>query len=299
MSYLAVNVMRLSLTGNLPDEEAREPDEWVPELFRHVLPLYAIGLLAVVVAFIQVFAMVKSRWPRKDHNPSAFRVLHTILNATGMCFSWCMLWATKWALLWRSKMHKIKRRVGLALCLTSFAACTVFLVDKLDDSLKAKVRARKERRDDGKGVDLVAESEENLVQKSDDQDGEDVAEESIRVVINALGILVGFAWEHGFDGSVASVSERAPGSYPVLVELGMGCLVCLLVLPAWRRHILQKVMVMEDMMELLHEEEHHDDLLDSADPSSFSLFENPVLDSLTLALPHCACARDRSREAPK
>lgn len=289
MSYLAVNVMRLSLTGQLPDEEAREPDWWVPGLYRHVLALYAIGLLAVVVAFIQVVAMVKSRWPRKDEHPAAFRVLHTILNATGMCFSWCLLWATKWALLWKSKMHKMKRRVGLALCLTGFAACTVFLVDKLDDSLKAKVRARKDRREDGKDLEGVGESEERLVQKTDDHGSEDVATEAIRVVINALGILVGFAWEHCFDGSVASVSERTPESSRALLQLLMGCLVCLLVLPAWRRHILQKVMLMEDMMELLDEE---DQLDDAAASSSFFLFES-------LALPHCACARDRSAGGPK
>jgi len=76
-------------------------------------------------------------------------------------------------------------------------------------------------------------------------------EEIIRVIINSLGILVGFSWEHSFDGSVEDIAENAPlrgKAASVNTQLILGIAVCALILPAWREYILQKVMLIEDMM---------------------------------------------------
>jgi len=261
MSYLAVNVMRFCLTEQMPDEKAEEPEHWSPDLFHHALSLYAIGLLTVVVACGQAFAMNKYKWPQKD-KPATLRVLNTILNATGMCSAWCVLWATKWTFQWfchhnELKPHKILEKVVLAFVLTFFAACMVFIVDKVDDRLENDAVPQKEEEERSKGEEKEVEERMSLMPKAGDQGSKELAKEIIRIIVTSLGILVGFSWEHCFDGGVESVTEKTPETTRVYFQLVLGIMVCSLVLPAWRKHILQKVMLME---ELMHPEEEEDEL---------------------------------------
>jgi len=271
LSYLAVHVMRFSLTGHLPDEQAEEPEGWRPELVGHALALYGLGVLVGLLACGQAFAMQKYKCATKHQNPVAARMLNTVLNATGMCSAWCVLWATKWTFKWWCvenlvKPHPILEKVVIAFVLTAFASVMVFIVDKVDDHLEAR-EPENAGLDDGKDAD--SEAKAHLVPKGDEpqaQDQEETAKEIVRIIVNSLGILVGFSWEHCFDGGVETVSEKSAGegasSSPspmrLIVQLFMGIMVCMLVLPAWRRHILQKVMLMEEM---LHPDpEKHDTL---------------------------------------
>lgn len=172
---------------------------------------------------------------RIHHMKDLVRLLDAILNATGMCFAWCLLWATKWVLHRNAPdlshlnedilSHDILGRVSLAFVLTTFACVSVFVVDRIADSMRTTYENQK--------------------------DTLEFVEELIRVIINSLGILVGFSWEHSFDGSVEDIADNAPLSGAAAIvntELILGVAVCALILPAWREYILHKVMLMEDML---------------------------------------------------
>jgi hypothetical protein len=219
MSYLTVNVIRWYLTGFLPNEEGEEGHGFHPELW-HVFALYFVGFMAVGLAV--GLAILMSRFSGYlHHHAGLHRTLEAILNATGMCFAWCLLWATKWICKEKLFSHEMLGRVSLAFVLTSFAALSVFAVDKVADSLRSS---------------------------QTDRATMEFAEEIIRIIINSLGILVGFSWEHSFDGSVVGVSQMTPR--PAESELVMGIAVAVLILPAWRDYILQKVMLMQAMLKI-------------------------------------------------
>jgi hypothetical protein len=173
-------------------------------------------------------------------------VLEAILNATGMCFAWCLIWATKWLAKMFSELdkqperllhegalheapppplfsHEILGRVLLAFMLTAFAALSVFAVDKVADAMRNSYE--------------------------DDKDTLQFLEEITRVIVNSLGILVGFSWEHSFDGSVEDVAATTSTPLPAPeFQLGLGMSVCILILPAWRDYILEKVMLIDVML---------------------------------------------------
>jgi hypothetical protein len=256
MSYLFVNVVRLLLTGYLPDEAAEEPHEFKPQLWSNCFAIYAIGVICVLVACLQATAM------HKYHLRG--RILNTVLNATAMCFAWCVLWGTHWTVDWWLEhnginMHHILQKVVIAFVLTAFATGMVFVVDKIDDALEAAVNEEPGGGNPGDKdkADEEAAAMEPLTQSktAEAQSAHELAREMIRIIVTSLGILVGFSWEHCFDGGVESVSEKAPSQLHVHFQLVLGILVCILVLPAWRKYILQKVMLMEEMREEEEKEE--------------------------------------------
>merc|ERR1719221_1361112 len=106
-----------------------------------------------------------------------------------MCFAWCLLFATKWACVeMRLLSHEMRGRVVMAFALTTVAALVVFCLDKIDDTMK---EANAKPVSNGGGADGGAQA---------------LAKEIIRIIVTSLGILVGFSWEHCFDGAVEHVS---------------------------------------------------------------------------------------------
>jgi hypothetical protein len=254
MSYLIVNVVRLLLTDELPDESAEEPKDWKPRWWQP-LALYGVGLFLVLLAGAQAIAMQKLKWPAL-RKPTTLRILNTVLNATAMCFAWCVLWATHWAVEKACHdhglhPHRILQKVIIAFVLTTFAAAMVFAVDKIDDTLEETLAARSAEQ----AAALQANEDQEPLAGSKGADeaqeearsAHELAREMIRIVVTSLGILVGFSWEHCFDGGVESIAETTDESIKSVFQLVLGILVCVLVLPAWRKHILQKVMLMEEM----------------------------------------------------
>merc|ERR1719316_1150723 len=72
------------------------------------------------------------------------------------------------------------------------------------------------------------------------------ADEAIRTIIEALGILVGFSWEQSFDTAVDSITERVTAMPPPITKLLMSLCLVAIVLPAWRIYILQRVLILEE-----------------------------------------------------
>lgn len=234
------------MTGNLPDEEGNE-HPWIPVPFTDVVILYCFGVAFAVVAVglvmivsrqanqneaeaLRVAAnedeveLDKSNLSRGDDDESSEtleidngRKFRTLLNTSAMCFAWCFLWATRWFAVRNPHIFVgMMGRVMMALLLSGFVGFLVFGLDGVDDRHRGS--------EDSKG-----------------------GAQAIEILIRSLGVLVGFSWEHCFDGAVAAVSSKS--SHPVAMKLVLGAVVVLFIVPAWRRYVLVKAIVLEEMRE--------------------------------------------------
>merc|ERR1712113_989136 len=97
----------------------------------------------------------------------------------------------------------------LAAFICTFVLCFIFVLDKIDD------------------------------QMSDMLPG---GNQVVRQVITALAVLAGFSWEHAFDGGVEAIAAQT--DFPLTVTSILSVAVFVVVVPAWRRHILQKYMIL-------------------------------------------------------
>merc|ERR1740123_2690810 len=145
------------------------------------------------------------------------------LNGAAMTFAWSVLWGTRWAFDWvfdsanedRPHPSQVMQRVVIALVLSAVASASVIVLVKIDDVSK------------------------------DQADGSNSEEQAkaIQILVNSLGILIGFSWEHSFDGGVAAVASHS--THPEIIKLLMGIGIASAMTPMWRRHILTKEINLE------------------------------------------------------
>jgi len=270
-SFLAVQVIRFWLTGVLPNEEGmeeieKEDDPWLYEQFETnqwpadsaIWGIFGIGFAFCILSVALILFEGKLEHDEESHKAEKAkkveevsiptprhstqkktanghpmphhsdsesdeeeapptcqgRVVMILLNATGMCFAWCVMWGTRWTLVKRPIFHieTIMGRVIMALMLSFCAFIFVFALDRIDDM--------------GKGAD-------------GEPGNAKVQAQVIQVIVNALAILVGFSWEHCFDGGVGAIASEFP-KYAVQVKFVLGIAVAILFVPLWRQQILTK-----------------------------------------------------------
>jgi len=208
-SFLTVQALRFALTGALPGKDGIEE----PELARGpacVLGLYGAGLASGLGVLALLLVL------RRES-----RVLECVQNTCAMVFAWCLLWATRWLALGLPVLEELRAapatilgRVLLALVLSTAALLIIFLLDLVEDNAAGARVAR-------------------VVQN----------------VVNALCILIGFSWEHCFDGGVEAVVGKFTN--PVSMDLALTALVAMVIIPAWRRNILARVLYLEEEQKAL------------------------------------------------
>jgi len=205
VSFLLVQVIRFSVTGVLPGKLGDEGGEFRP-VASQVLALYGVGVgFAVLTGLITYFAGHKGK------------IAELAQGTTAMGFAWCFLWATRWAALGWSVLEDasagpatMEGRILIALVLSVAAIGVIFLLDTIEDLGSDNPRISK----------------------------------IIQNIINSLSILVGFTWEHCFDGGVEAVASTT--FHPVLMKIIFTFLSALVIIPAWRRYILVKVLILAD-----------------------------------------------------
>lgn len=231
VSFLAVQVLRFAVCGVLPDVEGVED----PEQRHWNASIIALFLFGIVFT---VFAVLLASAPHNNGNiagvpgegeghdehhileaeedPIAVRLLEIGTNTFAMSFAWSFLFGIRWVCVKAipSMFPSLIGRVSLALVVSIFSGAVVFLLDAIDDSFRARGNARA-------GI------------------------KAIRTIISAVAILVGFSWEHCFDGSVAAVASTT--KHRAQTKLLLGLFVFIVLVPAWRSHILTKVMALEDL----------------------------------------------------
>jgi len=214
ISFLTVQALRFLLSGVLPSNMGTYPRNSEPVLdYPRIFCLYGLGLAIFVCSVLLYFLA------RNSKNSHVRRYVDLLKNQGAMVFAWCVLGATAWQAQTSHVMdsiggaHSMAGILMLALILSFSALCAIFgldRIDRIDDSGKEKSR------------------DEHHFGKL------------VRNVITALSILIGFSWERVFSHSIAAVSRQT--SMPLLCQFGIGLLIALSIIPAWRKYILEKVM---------------------------------------------------------
>jgi len=183
--------------------------------------------------------MVKSAfWPQngeeeEEDDASAAslvsRMVDIFIAGLSMTFAWCVLFASRW--LYESVktfeenecgIETVLGRILLALMLSIFCMAVIFLLDVIDDLMKG---------DSSSGAEII------------DQ------------IVDAKSVLAGFSWEHAFDGGVEAVAAKT--SSPLIAASLLAGFVFVVIVPAWKRHILRKAMVLQDYKEMQVKAEMH------------------------------------------
>ncbi|CAE7473824.1 ANKRD17 [Symbiodinium natans] len=201
VSFLCVQSLRFSLSGSLPSKLGlyHHPETEESQL---------IGLYVSAVAMVGV-TVAAAVLLRKG------RVKDLIVGTASMGFAWCVLFATRaafdaWPFLQEKKITPatIEGRVLLAMTLSLFACAVIVVLDKIED-----------------GLDKEGDAEQ--------------LHKLLKNIITGLSILIGFTWEHTFDGCVEAISSL--WSNVLLGKLVLTLVIVVIVVPAWRRYILAKV----------------------------------------------------------
>jgi len=225
ISFLSIQTIRFAISGVFPNVEGLEEPEF-PHSRETVYGMYALGLVFALLSCCCIFIIARVAGPTVDEEERESsilaRAMNTMLQCFAMMFAWSLLWGTRWVHCWLREtlpifnVETMMGRVVLALELSALACVCVFALDVVDDAHRGG---------------------------EDSQTGA----RALQTIINALGILVGFSWEHCFEHGVTAVASQS--SHQEYVKLAMGLTVVLLISPAWRRHILMKSIMLQQLKE--------------------------------------------------
>jgi hypothetical protein len=241
LSFPTVVALRFAITGQLANLEGIE----VP-LINHSMVsigiLFGAGLVSACLAIGTIcwrFKPTLASIPTRDaiSNPyESFggldpldvymrRWVYIASNVGAAVFSWCAMFATKWTLHrtlldhgLRSHPNSCLQRVVLAL-VVSFGSFVLI-----------------------RCLDIVRDMDSTGVQ----------ADRGVTLMIKAISILVGFSWEQSFDAGVEDISELVPEEHPIYValfKLALAGFIAVVLIPAWRSHLLKKTLGARDKCE--------------------------------------------------
>mmetsp|Transcript_133520 Transcript_133520/g.345616 ORF Transcript_133520/g.345616 Transcript_133520/m.345616 type:complete len:618 (-) Transcript_133520:95-1948(-) len=219
-SFLTVQVCRFAITGQLPNEEGLEE----PMLFTlgrtHVLALWGVGVLFCTASILTAKIRSSVTSENEEEESVSERVVDVIMNTCAMAFAWCILMGARWAWMLNPllgiEVHTIDGRIMLAITLSLATFFVVYGLDKVDDALR------------GSSADTKT------------------AERAIFSIITSVSVLVGFTWEHSFDGAVTAVADMNE-NHPRTTKFILGICVFAFLLRPWRRYILKKALQLDDL----------------------------------------------------
>jgi len=211
-SFMVVQAFRLLIGGTLPNAEGEEPEgiESSHSDFQAWL-LCSIGLIFVVMEVVRII-----KFPCNDERLN-LRLLPQLKNIIAMDYAWCVFFSSNWfiAAHFFTKVGGMMQEITVALFVTAVALALIFILDKVED-MEAT----------GKTVDSAC-----------------------RAVIKAISVLIGFSWEKAFDTAVVDFTTAVTFFPHPLTKLILALLLALLVVPAWRMHILPCVVAFEEAEE--------------------------------------------------
>lgn len=203
VSFLLVQSARFSITGVLPSKLGLYHDKELETA--QTSALYGIGALSAVLMVLAALTM-----PHR-------RAKSLVVGTFSMGFAWCLLFATRslfdashFLMSHEISPWTIEGRILLAMCLSLFACFIIVVLDKIEDGLQKPA---------------------------------DELHTMLKHVITSLSILIGFTWEHTFDGCVEAISSLFEDT--LTIKLVLIFLIVVIVTPAWRKYILAKVVHLE------------------------------------------------------
>lgn len=202
-SFLFVQALRFLISGHLPGPGGVEE------------PGREHGLLSVLVLLVLGLGFgaigTTLAYMSRRHQPMTWhrRLLRAWQNTSAMCFAWCLLWALRWEL----------GRLGAATLAGQTTLSLVFSLVSL-------------------ALICALATVEDIV-------GSEKMGEVIQSVITALSVLIGFSWSLCFSVAAAGLAG-ADHQWPLwrleIHKLLLAALGAVLLLPAWRRHLVDKVL---------------------------------------------------------
>jgi len=154
-----------------------------------------------------------------DDAPLLARACDVLLNTFAMCFAWCMMYSARWAWMRYDVlgMHvgSIDARILLALALSLVSFVLISGLDAIDDLMRAEGRA-------------------------------DTSARAIASIVGAISVLVGFSWEHSFDGAVTAIADLNH-AHPKTSKFVLGLSVFAFLLRPWSLYILRRAMQLEEL----------------------------------------------------
>lgn len=233
VSFLAVQMLRFCISGHLPDASGVDKpwQEWHSN-FQCALLLLA-GVIAGGADVARLlhershnvnFTRVASSDSKVSTSPvSSARAGGWFQKISAMTFAFSLLFAAEWWISSNFDLDGSLKAVVSALLVTFAAFIFIFGIDKV--------------------ADMHFEDAE--------------LDQALRLIISALGMLVGFSWERCFDAALGGLSTRGQGDGyeganaamsrhhlglgsvpPAVCNLLMAVGLAVLVLPAWKWYIL-------------------------------------------------------------
>ncbi|CAE8609612.1 unnamed protein product [Polarella glacialis] len=206
-SFLLVQVARYCITGVLPNAEGEERP-FHPHGMTSAFLLIGMGAVCLVLGILLAFVPIG--------NKKLKHVSETMQNTLGMVFAWAVLVGARmvsreWApLVQLVGDYATMRRLTIALTLSTCAITVIGALDLISDRLSGR---------DAKQLARVLQN-----------------------MINVLSILIGLSWEACFESGVAELAQVSGDPERTTLLLSVGTI--MVVVPAWRKHILERVQVL-------------------------------------------------------
>lgn len=228
LSFTAIAAVRFSITGCLPNQEGKEEECKVEEYLFHHDSSQKMGLIGTGLAFAVLIFVVRAGWPEsiekketekikdksKRHQMELFsRLCEGVYVGIAMCFSWSMFYGIQMVLAGFHVFRGEDEFLSVSVAMVTFFIMMFGLIP-LDSLADASWTGPK-------------------------------ADRAIRSLMEAMALLIGFAWEQCFDTSVDALAEKSDGltddfpfinSHTTKMFLSLFC-ACLLV-PAWKWYII-------------------------------------------------------------
>lgn len=239
LSFLSVQAIRYSLVGVLPDREGHER----PQHQHNMRCIAILGGVGLLFAFLTLLSMILAKRGTRGEASFLQRIFTVCEHIFAMSFAWCLLYTVKWSVVHVTPdaldPNGVMTRVVLALTVSFLCFALIFFLDKIED------------------LDCTGAS----------------VDRAIEHIIFAIGILVGFSWEQGFETSVEVMAELTPR--PIELKAVLAGVVAVTVIPAWSMYILKTVIELEK-----ENEERHDShkKLPSASDSRRATFRQKKVD---------------------
>jgi hypothetical protein len=214
-SFLLVQSLRYWQMGELPSMIGHvEGTPW-----SCICALMISGVVMITISVVLI--LIKSRY---DVDESSFfgRFWQILIGSSGMSFAWCWLFGSRQM----CRLLPILDKYGLGMASISGRVVLAIVVSLI---LMALIFGLDTARDMATRGALP---------------GKNPGREIVAALVFAKSILVGFSWEHSFEGGVEAIASIT--SSPLYTQSVLAVFMFLIVVPSWRRHILRKSLILED-----------------------------------------------------
>lgn len=227
LSFTMINAMRFLISGCLPNQEGKEEECPIEEFtFHHTFYQKALTI-GTGFASTALICVIRVNWPEwceeeglekiedeavRSRAELFARTYEGITVAIAMCFSWSFFYGVQMILAGYNNIFEGQDELlSVVLALVMSCICLFGLIP----------------------LDWLA-----------DQDWtDDNCDRALRSIMEAMALLIGFAWEQCFDTSVDAIAAVTKNSgnraiNPHTTKLGLSIFCAGLLVPAWKMYIL-------------------------------------------------------------